>query len=162
MTADTVRLHWLVHVRRAHLFREIIHVIKINTHKYIHDTYIQRTQYIHKFCVCIMLVLVCMFVFVCKLLVYTSTIHTNTLKIHTNTYRYMRYKQYNGAKTCGRWHPPIQANTSKYIQNTRKIHAHTCKYEAVTDHWFCARHECIMSVLVMSVLCLYLHVYCLY
>ena len=78
MTADTVRLHWLVHIRRAHLFREIMHVIKINTHKYIHDTYIQRTQYIHKFCVCILFVLVCMFVFVCILLVCTSWIRTNT------------------------------------------------------------------------------------
>ena len=126
MTAYTVIIHWHVHIRRANRFQEIIHVFIINTHKYINNTYTLRTQYKHKFCVCILFVLACMFVFVCKLLVYTSKIHTNTYEIHTNTYQYMQYKEYNGAETCGRHGPAIQANTRQYIHNTCKIHANTC------------------------------------
>ena len=158
LTADTVRIHCLVHIPRARWFQEIIHVFKINTHKYIHNTYTLRTQYIHFFRVCIVLVLVCMFVFVCKLLVYTSTIHTNTCRIHTNTYQYMQYKQYNGAETCGRWHPPIQANTCKYMHNTSKIHANTYQYAADDDHRFQPRHECIGSVL--ACICMYFACIC--
>jgi hypothetical protein len=107
MTADTVRIHWHVHIPRNNRFQEINHVFKINTHKYIHDTYILRTPYIHKFCVCNLFVLACMFVFVCILLVYTNKVHTNTCKIHTNTYKYMQYKQYKGLKTCGPQGPQI-------------------------------------------------------
>ena len=84
--ADTVRTHLYVHIRRANQFQEIIHVIKINTHKSIHNTWYLHTQYKHEFCVCILYVLASMLVFTCILLVYTSTKHTNKSKIHTNTY----------------------------------------------------------------------------
>ena len=86
MTADTVRTHLYVHIRRANQFQEIIHVIKINTHKSIHNTWYLHTKYKHEFCVCILYVLASMLVFTCILLVYTSTKHTNKSKIHTNTY----------------------------------------------------------------------------